>query len=135
MNTKTASLIIGITFIAVGLLGFIPNPIVGGSHNAIFHADAVHNMVHIVSGALFLIIAFAAPARAGLFLKVFGVVYLLLGIIGLVTIGSNGMTDLLGFLPVNGADNYLHIGLGIGIFLAGFLPQNTTTSAPSNFRI
>jgi hypothetical protein len=129
MNTKTASLIIGITFIAVGLLGFIPNPIVGASHNAIFHADAVHNMVHIVSGLLFLIIPFAAPARAALFLKVFGIVYLLLGIIGLLTIGSEGMTKLLGFLPINGADNYLHIVLGIGIYLAGLFPQRKETAA------
>lgn len=136
MNTKTASIIIGITFIAVGLLGFIPNPIVGNDHNAIFHADAVHNMVHIVSGVLFLIVAFAAPERAGLFLKVFGVVYLLLGIIGFLTIGSEGMTDLLGFLPINGADNYLHIGLGIVIFLAGLLPDNRiTTSTTASSRI
>ncbi len=131
MNTKTASLIIGITFIAVGLLGFIPNPIVGGSHDAIFHADAVHNMVHIVSGVLFLIIAFAAPARAALFLKVFGIVYFLLGVVGVATIGSAGMTNLLGFLPINGADNYLHIGLGIVIFLAGMLPQTRQTTSPS----
>lgn len=131
MNTKTASIIIGFIFIAVGLLGFIPNPIVGASHDAIFHADAVHNMVHIISGVLFLIIAFAAPARAALFLKVFGIVYLLLGIIGLFTIGTSGMTKLLGFLPINGADNYLHIGLGIAIFLAGMLPQRyeSTSSA------
>jgi hypothetical protein len=88
-------------------------------------------MVHIVSGALFLIIAFAAPHRAASFLKLFGIVYLLLGIIGLLTIGSEGMTNLLGFLPINGADNYLHIGLGVGIFLAGMLPQRreTTSSA------
>lgn len=123
MNTKTASLIIGIVFLAVGLLGFIPNPIIGASHDAIFHADTVHNMVHIISGALFLIIALSAPARAALFLKIFGVVYLLLGILGLATIGTEGTTELLGFLPVNGADNYLHIGLGIVIFLAGMLPQ------------
>lgn len=125
MNTKTASLIIGFIFLAVGLLGFVPNPIVGDSHDAVFHADSVHNMVHIISGILFILIALAAPARAGLFLKVFGIVYLLLGILGFATIGDSGMTKLLGFLPVNGADNYLHIGLGIVIFLAGMLPQIT----------
>lgn len=125
MTTKTASLVIGVIFIAVGLLGFIPNPIVGSSHEAIFHADAVHNGVHIISGLLFLIIALAAPARAGMFLKVFGIVYLLLGVLGLATIGSEGTIDLLGFLPVNGADNYLHIALGVVIFLAGMLPQNS----------
>ena len=129
MNTKTASLIIGIIFLVVGLLGFIPNPVVGNSHDAIFHADAVHNMVHIISGVLFLIFAFAAPARAGLFLKLFGIVYLLLGIIGFATIGDSGMITLLGFLPVNGADNYLHIVLGIVIFLAGMLPQLSAASS------
>src|SRR5688500_2331470 len=129
MNTKTASLIIGIIFLVVGLLGFIPNPVVGNSHDAIFHADTVHNMVHIISGVLFLIVSFAAPARAGLFLKVFDIVYLLLGIVGLVTIGDSGMIRLLGFLPVNDADNYLHIGLGIVIFLAGMLPQISVTSS------
>ena len=123
MNTKTASLVIGFIFLAVGLLGFVPNPIVGDSHDAIFHADSVHNMVHIVSGILFILIAYAAPSRAGLFLKVFGVIYLLLGILGFATIGDSGMIKLLGFLPVNGADNYLHIALGIVIFLAGMLPQ------------
>jgi hypothetical protein len=126
MNTKTAALAIGVIFIAIGLLGFIPNPMVGSSHDAIFHANAVHNGVHLVSGALFLVIALAAPGRAAIFLNVFGIVYLLLGVLGLATIGSQGTTDLLGFLPVKGADNYLPIALGIVIFLAGMLPQNST---------
>lgn len=123
MNTKTASILIGIIFVAVGLLGFVSNPIVGTSSDAIFHADKNHNYVHIVSGVLFLLIALAAPSAAGGFLKLFGLVYLALGIWGLTSIGSAGMTTLLSFLHVNAADNYLHIGLGLAIFLAGFLPR------------
>ena len=133
MTTKTAALILGLIFLAVGLLGFVPNPIVGESHDALFHADAVHNGVHIVSGILFLLVALTAPARAGLFLKVFGVVYLLLGILGMATIGSEGMTELLGFLPVNGPDNYLHIGLGIVIFLAGLLPDSAAVRVSERY--
>jgi hypothetical protein len=68
---------------------------------------------------LFLLIAFAAPASASAFLKIFGIVYLGLGIYGMATMGSNETQKLLGFLHVNKADNYLHIGLGIIIFLAG----------------
>jgi len=124
MNTKTASIIIGIIFLAVGLLGFVSNPVVGESHNAIFHADKVHNMVHIISGILFLIVALAAPARSSFFLKLFGIVYLLLGVLGFAAIGDSGMVTLLGFLTVNGADNYLHIVLGITIFLAGLFPKS-----------
>jgi hypothetical protein len=121
MNTKTASILIGLAFLAVGGLGFVDNPIVGESPNAIFHADTVHNIVHIVSGALFLLVALAMPANAGGFCKLFGIVYLLLGVVGLIQYGTDGTGKLLGFLHVNGADNFLHIGLGLIIFLAGML--------------
>src|SRR6185503_12011203 len=120
MTAKTAAVLIGLIFIAVGLLGYVDNPIVGESDKAMFHADSVHNIVHIVSGALFLLIALAAPASAGGFMKLFGIIYLAIGIIGMVQIGSQDMMKLFGFLMVNKLDNYLHIGLGVVIFLAGF---------------
>jgi hypothetical protein len=121
MTTKTASIMFGIVFLLVGFLGFIPNPIIYDSHEAVFHADTVHSLVHIVSGALFLIIGLAMPVFAAGFLKIFGVVYFLLGAMGFMNIGAEGMTRLLGFLHVNGPDNFLHIGLGIVIFSAGLL--------------
>ena len=119
MNTKTAAIIIGLAFVAVGILGFVSNPIVGSSYDAIFHTDQTHNIVHLVSGALFLLIAIASPGSAGGFLKLFGIVYLGLGIYGAATMGAEETKKLLGFLHVNKADNYLHIGLGAIIFLAG----------------
>lgn len=123
MNTKIAALIFGIVFIVVGLLGFVPNPVIGDSEKAIFHADTLHNMVHIVSGILFLFFTFAAPASIPAFMKIFGTVYLLLGIIGVVNFAMDGMGKVLGFLHVNGADNLLHIVLGVSIFVAAFLPK------------
>ena len=129
MNTRTASIIIGIIFLAVGLLGFVDNPIIGDSDDATFHADSTHNIVHIVSGVLFLLVAFTAPASAGAFLKVFGLVYLALGIWGASIIGGDQMATLLGFLHVNSKDNYLHIVLGVVIFLAGMLPRYNLSRA------
>lgn len=122
MNTRTASIIIGVIFLLVGIMGFFPNTVIGDSHDATFHADATHSIVHIVSGVLFLLVALASPANAGMFLKIFGLVYLGLGVWGAATIGTEEMTTLLGFLHVNKEDNYLHIGLGVIIFLAGMLP-------------
>jgi len=119
MSSKKLCLLFGVVFIAVGLLGFVNNPIVGISENAIFHADTVHNIVHIVSGVLFLLVALAAPASSRRFLLLFGIVYFLIGIVGFVNMGSTGMGEVLGFLHVNGADNYLHVGLGIIILLSG----------------
>ena len=119
MSAKKLSLLFGVVFIAVGLLGFVSNPIIGISENAIFHADTMHNIVHIVSGVLFLLVALAAPASSRRFLLLFGIVYFLIGIMGFFTMGTTGMGEVLGFLHVNGADNYLHVGLGLIIFIAG----------------
>jgi len=88
-----------------------------------FHADTVHNLVHIVSGLLFVLIASAAPASASTVMVIFGIVYLLIGILGLTSVGADGMAKVLGFLHVNAADNYLHIALGIIIALAGIITR------------
>lgn len=127
MTTKNAALILGIIFLAVGILGFFPNPIIANSDDAVFHADTVHSIVHIVSGLLFVIVAVAVPASAGTVLKIFGAVYFLLGVWGLLTIGDEGRTTLAGFLHVNGPDNYLHIALGLIIFLAGMIKPKAST--------
>ncbi len=123
MSAKSVAILIGLVFVAVGILGFIDNPIVGDSPDAIFHADTVHNIVHIVSGVLFLFIALVKPSAARGFLVTFGIIYLVIGIIGLTSIGTEGMGTILGFLHVNGADNYLHVGLGLVILLMGFLSR------------
>ena len=113
MTAKSAALLFGVIFIIVGILGFVDNPIVGASQDAIFHADSMHNYIHIGSGVLFLLFALAAPASLTGFMILFGIVYLLLGIIGIVNFGTDGFGKLFGILNVNGADNLLHIGLGV----------------------
>ena len=125
MKAKTAAIIFGIAFLAVGLLGYVSNPIVGSSEDAIFHTDGLHNIVHLVSGALFILVAIAAPASASGFLKIFGLVYLLLGVYGLISMGSEETAKLLGILHVNKADNYLHVGLGLIILLVGTMSSRT----------
>ena len=117
MSAKTSALAIGVIFIVVGLLGFIDNPIVGTSENAIFHADTMLNMVHIGSGILFILFAYSRSAVT--FMIVFGLVYLAIGVLGVISFGTQGMGKVLGILHVNGADNLLHIGLGVIILIAG----------------
>lgn len=119
MKAKTAALTIGVIFLAVGLLGFVDNPIIGDSDNAIFHADTLHNWVHIGSGILLTLVALAMPASASAVLIVFGIVYAIIGVIGFISVGSEGMGKVLGILHVNGADNFLHVALGVIIFIAG----------------
>jgi hypothetical protein len=82
MKAKTAALVIGAIFIAVGLLGFIDNPIIGDSGTAIFHADTLHSWVHIISGILFVLVAVAVTASASTALIFFGIVYAIIGVAG-----------------------------------------------------
>jgi hypothetical protein len=118
MTAKSLATLIGVIFIAVGILGFIDNPIVGDSEKAIFHADKLHNIVHIASGVLFVLFAMGSSSGAKSFMIFFGLVYLALGVIGLINFGTSGMGKIFGVLHVNGNDNLLHIGLGIVILLA-----------------
>jgi len=70
-----------------------------------FEVNAWHNIVHLVSG-LVLLAAFRRRGPAKAVALAFGVVYGLVAIIGLIDGG-----DVLGIIPVNGADNVLHIAL------------------------
>jgi hypothetical protein len=114
MNAKTAGIVIGVVFVVVGILGFIPNPIV--SSTGVFAVNTAHNLVHLVSGAAILACAYSTIG-AGIALKVFGVVYAVVAVLGLFTTGDM----LLGFLRVNHADHWLHVVLAIVILAAGFL--------------
>ena len=109
---KTFAIIFGIVFVVVGLLGFVGGlGIVGPT--GIFQTDTVHDLVHFISGLVFLAVAFWAPAKSSLVSIIFGIVYLLVTILGFF--GS----PVLGFLIVNTADNYLHLLLGVVILIAG----------------
>jgi hypothetical protein len=129
MTVKTYSMIFGIVFLLVGLLGFTSNPIISNRSDAIFHTDLLHNMVHLVSGVFFLLFATAWSAHVTSFTGIFGSVYLLLGILGFIVFGGQGEGKLLGFLHVNSADNFLHIGLGALILLASLVRRPASTYA------
>jgi hypothetical protein len=72
-----------------------------------------HNVVHIVTGGLGLIAAGYAARQYALGL---GVVYLAIAIWGFI-IGDGH--SLLGFIPVNTEDNFLHLILGLLGIAAG----------------
>lgn len=114
---KKAALTFGIIFTLVGILGFIPGfTTPGPDGNALllglFEVNATHNIVHLLSGLAGL--AAAANARyAKMYLIGLGAVYALVTLLGLF------MDPVLGLLPVNGADNLLHLLLTVGLLGAG----------------
>ncbi len=118
-------MVFGWVLVIVGILGFIPNPIVGA--NGIFLTDLLHNLVHIISGAIFLWAAYSAPMKAGSVMTVFGVIYLILGVLGFFSAGDS----LLGLVASNMADTYLHLVLGVVFVLAG-IKAGKSAAAPQS---
>ncbi len=111
---KKSALVIGIVFLLVGILGFIPGHGIVGM-GATFETDALHNIIHLVFGIVLIWVALKASHKAVTALKVTGVIYLILAIVGFIQ-----GTTILGIVPVNAADNWLHLVLGIVIGALGF---------------
>jgi hypothetical protein len=122
MNTRTAGLILGIVFIVVGILGFIPNPIISEQDGAIFKVNLLHNIVHLASGAVILAGVYSFGSALGL--KIIGVVYAVVAILGLVM-----RADPMFGIAMNMADHVLHVVLAVVILYAGFaLPDGGKAS-------
>lgn len=122
---KTA-LVVGIVFLVVGIAGFVPGLTqnIDGMHAAghdsealllgIFQVSVLHNVVHLLFGVAGIAVAARAMASRQ-YLIWGGVVYLALWVYGLFAVGN----DDANFVPVNHADNWLHILLAVGMILLG----------------
>jgi hypothetical protein len=127
-TVQSAALLAGILFLAVGILGFVPGATThygdlsfaghdsGAKLFGIFQTSILHNVVHILFGLAG--IAMARTWEGGRkFLIVGGVIYLVLFVYGLIAHGSSGAN----FIPVNSADNVLHVAFGVGMIVLGLV--------------
>ena len=123
---QAASVLVGATFLLVGVLGFVPGITTGtdelhaAGHEShaellgIFQVSVLHNVVHLLFGAAGIALArTASGARA--FLIGGGAVYLVLCLYGLVVDKSSQAN----FVPLNTADDWLHFVLGLGMIALG----------------
>jgi hypothetical protein len=111
---KTVCKILGVVFVIVGIAGFVAPHLLGA------HLTTPHNLVHIVSGLIALYFGFAGSAGAARgFCIIFGIVYLLLGIVGwFMGAPPDHMFKIGTLLMLGKVDHIIHILLGV-IFLAG----------------
>jgi Domain of unknown function (DUF4383) len=107
---KTILTILGVVFLAIGVLGFVSDPLLG-----IFEVDALHNIIHILSGALALVAVSMGMSAMTTYSRVFGIVYALVAVLGFVS-----GTTVLGLIAVNLADNVLHLVLAVVFLYLGF---------------
>lgn len=128
MTTQSLAKLVGIVFLLVGVLGFVPGITTNygdmsfAGHNSgaellgIFQVSILHNIVHLLFGVAGLALAKTADG-ARTFLIGGGVIYLVLWLYGIVIDKDGGAN----FVPVNAADNWLHLGLGAGMIALGVI--------------
>lgn len=112
--------VFGAVFVVVGLLGFTVS---GGHHVAgtdggallgLFQVNVLHNIVHLAAGAVLIGAAVAGARAAKAANTLLGVVYLVVGVVGLFLVGTSG-----NIIALNGADNGLHLVLGTVLLAIG----------------
>lgn len=133
--------IFGVVFLLVGILGFVPGittnydqltfagPMSGAMLLGLFAVSVLHNIVHLAFGVAGLLLARTA-AGAHNYLIVGGVIYAVIWIYGLVTDPMSSAN----FVPLNTADNWLHLILavamiGLGVLLGRTVARHRATTA------
>jgi hypothetical protein len=117
------ALVIGLTLVVAGIAGFFYNASFDTGDDVprdavigILDVNGWHNVVHIATGVIGLVLA-GSYDGARLFAIAGGAVYILVAVAGFIT-GDGGV--LVGLIPVNTEDNFLHLLIGIAGLGAGF---------------
>ncbi|MGK5444022.1 DUF4383 domain-containing protein [Micromonospora sp. URMC 105] len=125
------ALAVAAVFLVLGVLGFVPGVTTGydhltfaGHHSGakllgLFQVSVLHNVLHLLFGLLGLVMA-RRLGGARLFLAGGGVAYLGLWLYGFAI----DRESVANFVPLNDADNWLHLGLGFGMLALGLLLSN-----------
>ena len=121
---QTVALVFGAVYLLVGILGLIP--FFGGSytqaHNNLLGfvpINLLHNIVHLLIGVAGLVAA-SSFVRSRAFCQIFGVVLLLIGVVGIF------VANPLNLIPIGGFDIAIHLLTGGILAYFGF----STMSVP-----
>lgn len=123
---QIAAMVIGTVFLLLGLAGFIPGITSGfedlgwAGHRSgalllgVFAVSVLHNLVHLAYGIAGLVFARSSSSATG---------YLLWGGAGYAALWLYGLAvdhhGPLNVLPVNTADNWLHLGSAVAMIATG----------------
>ncbi|WP_205877246.1 DUF4383 domain-containing protein [Mycobacterium camsae] len=141
-SIQIAAMVFGVIFLLVGILGFVPGITTNfdqlqfaGHHSeaallGLFNVSILHNIVHLLFGAAGLALG-RTRSGARWYLIGGGIVYAVLFLYGLV-IHHDAAAN---FVPLNDADNWLHLVLavgmiGLGVALSPRLNPGSATAAP-----
>ena len=120
---QTLGIIMGILFLVGGILGFVPGVTKDGMYFGMFMVNTPHNILHIVSGTIFVIASLFGARLARLWFQVFGAFYGAISVMGFVI--GDGL--IFGLISNNRCDAWGHAGLALVMLLIGFVTPKRTT--------
>lgn len=121
-NVQKSSLLAGVAVFVLGVLGFIPGvtanygTLAFAGHGSeamllgVFQVSVLHNLIHLPSGVAGVLMS-RRPLPARNFLIGAGVTYMVLWSVGQFL----ALDSPVNILPVNSADNWLHLFLGMAL--------------------
>jgi len=136
MNTRIFSLILGIIFTLVALLGFLD---IGVTHGMVgpdmhltgnvahaghgyllglFPVNHLHNTIHLIFGLWGILAYFAGVRAAVTYARVTGIIYVVLALMALIP--NDAMKTTFGMIPIWGHDIWLHAVIGLVALYFGF---------------
>ena len=122
---------VGALLVVGGIVGFFYSASFGAPGKVddaigLFDVNGWHNVFYVLTGAIGLLVAGFAARRYALTL---GLLFLAIAIWGFILGGGE---SILGFFPVNGGDDFLHLALGLlGVGAALGTPKHRDTSSAS----
>jgi hypothetical protein len=122
---RTIAFIFGILFLIGGILGFMPAYAPNGMLVGCFYVNPAHNLIHLITGIIFLVVACKGLCATKIFFKIFGIIYVIVALLGLYY----GDQPILGIIANNSADVGLHFVTGIIALLLGFGCEGKHTCA------
>ncbi|MEH1168198.1 DUF4383 domain-containing protein [Micromonospora sp. CPCC 205539] len=134
-RVQVAALVVAGIFLLIGVLGYIPGVTTdygeltfAGHHSeakllGVFQVSILHNAVHLLFGLAGLVLA-RTVGGARVFLAGGGATYLALWLYGLAIEAVDAESGA-NILPINEADNWLHLALGFGMLALGLLLSNS----------
>jgi Domain of unknown function (DUF4383) len=107
---RTVAVVFGAIYLLVGIVGFVLEPPLLG----LFEVNLLHNVVHILLGAVLLYgsMSYSAAIQAT---RGVGAVLVVLGVLGLI------VPDGFGLVPLGGHDIWLHLATGAILLATGFM--------------
>ena len=125
---RILALVIGIVFTLIGIAGFFVSSSMTVGNLMGFDVDLVHNLVHLITGLAGWAAAFTGWSRQ--FNQIFGIIYIIVGIAGLIpALYFDGR--LLGLMHINAADNVLHLVVGVVAAAVGFFVAEDRVGTPT----